>query len=160
MKDKKGGLSSTLGEALVILAGEVIVSLITALVFLLIGQFDYTVVTGAALGSFVTVLNYLILAVTVKRAIDKYMELRGDGEMTEEEAEEFARANAARVQLAASGTYVLRTLLMLGTLVGAFLLGNYFNVFATVVPLLAYRPIIHLSEAVKSALGRRKKEVE
>ena len=78
MNDKKGGLSSTIGGGLVILGGEAVVSLITVAVFFLVGHFDYTVVTGVVLGSLVTVANYLVLAITVNRAIDRYMELRGD----------------------------------------------------------------------------------
>ena len=150
MNDKKGGLSSTLGGGLVILGGEAVVSLITVAVFFLIGHFDYTVVAGVALGSVVTVANYLVLAITVNRAIDRYMELRGDKEMTEEEAEIFASKHAMEVQNAASRSFLIRTVSMLGTLVAAFLLTSWFSPIATAVPLLMFRPVLYVLELIKS----------
>ncbi len=149
MNDKKGGLSSTLGGGLVILAGEAVVSLITAAVFFLVGHFDYTVVTGVALGLVVTVANYLVLAITVNRAIDRYMELRGDKEMTEEEAEIFASKHAMEVQNAASRSFLIRTVSMLATLVAAFLLTDWFSPIATAVPLLMFRPVLYAMELIK-----------
>ena len=150
MNDKKGGLSSTIGGALVILGGEAVVSLITVAVFFLVGHFDYTVVAGVALGSVVTVANYLVLAITVNRAIDRYMELRGDKEMTEEEAEIFASKHAMEVQNAASRSFLIRTVSMLGTLVAAFLLTSWFSPLATAVPLLMFRPVLYVLELIKS----------
>ena len=150
MNDKKGGLSSTLGGGLVILGGETVVSLITVAVFFLVGHFDYTVVAGVALGSVVTVANYLVLAITVNRAIDRYMELRGDKEMTEEEAEIFASKHAMEVQNAASRSFLIRTVSMLGTLVAAFLLTSWFSPLATAVPLLMFRPVLYVLELIKT----------
>ena len=150
MNDKKGGLSSTIGGGLVILGGEAVVSLITVAVFFLVGHFDYTVVAGVALGSVVTVANYLVLAITVNRAIDRYMELRGDKEMTEEEAEIFASKHAMEVQNAASRSFLIRTVSMLGTLVAAFLLTSWFSPLATAVPLLMFRPVLYVLELIKS----------
>ena len=150
MNDKKGGLSSTIGGGLVILGGEAVVSLITVAVFFLVGHFDYTVVAGVALGSVVTVANYLVLAITVNRAIDKYIELRGDKEMTEEEAEIFASKHAMEVQNAASRSFLIRTVSMLGTLVAAFLLTSWFSPLATAVPLLMFRPVLYVLELIKS----------
>ncbi len=137
-------------EVFVVLAGEAIVSLITCAVYGIIGAFDYKVVTGAALGSAVIVLNLFILSFSVNRAVNKYIALRGEGDMSDEEAAAFAAEHASQIKLATSGTYVIRTLLMLGALVGAFLLGDYFNVIATVIPMLAYRPIIFVSEILRS----------
>ena len=137
-------------EVFVVLIGEIIVSLITCAVYGIIGAFDYKVVTGAALGSAVIVINLFILSFSVNRAVNKYLSLRGEGEMSDEEAAAFAAEHTGQIKLATSGTYLLRTLLMLGALVGAFLLGNYFNVIATVIPMLAYRPIIFVSEILRS----------
>ena len=139
-------------EVFVVLLGEIIVSLLTCAVFALIGAFDYRVATGAALGSVVTVMNLFILSFSINRAVNKYLALRGDAEMTEEEADAFAAENAPQIKLAAGGTYILRNVLMLLALVGAFLLGDYFNVIATVIPLLAYRPILYVSEIIRSKL--------
>lgn len=158
MKKNESGLGSVLSEAVVILVGEVIISAIVALVYLLIQMFDYTVVLGLVLGTTVTVANFLILAITVNNAINKALARRPEGEMTEEEAAKFAAENQASVQLAATGTYILRTLIMLGALVGAFLLNGVlgfklFDVIATIIPLLMYRPIIFVSEIIKKKMG-------
>ena len=140
-------------EVLVVLLGEVIASLIMVGVYLLIGKFHYSVITGAALGTLVTVVNLVILSVTVNRAVDRFMEERGTAEMTDEEAAAFANERATRVSLAASGTYILRILLMLGVVVAAFLLGRAFGVFdviATVIPIALYRPIITVDQLIRN----------
>ena len=142
-------LLSSYREALSVLAGEIIVSLIVVAVYALIGSLDYTVVTGVALGSVVTVINLFILSVSVNRAVDKYLALRGDREMTEEEATAFASEHMKTVQLAASGTYLLRTVLMLAALVSAFLFSDHFNVLATVIPLIMCRPIMYVAEILR-----------
>ena len=156
-------MRDALKDALFILLGEIAVCAVVSVVFLIlsvfeIAKFDHTVILGGLLGSLVVVVNYFILAVTVNRAIDKYVALRGDGEMTEEEAEKFAAENSKSVSMAAGGTYILRMLLMIGVLVGAFLLQGVFNVIATVIPLIAYRPIIYVIELIRSK--KAKKEVE
>ena len=142
-------------EAVTVLVGEIIVSLLTALVFFLVGSLDYTVWTGAALGSAVVVINLFILSISVNRAIDKYLALRGESEMDEESAAEFAAENAAQVRLAASGTYLIRTLLMVAAVVCAFLIKEHFNVIATVIPLLAYRPIIYVTELIRNKIANK-----
>ena len=142
-------LLSSYREALSVFAGEIIVSLIVVAVYALIGSLDYTVVTGVALGSVVTVINLFILSVSVNRAVDKYLALRGNREMTEEEAAAFASEHMKTVQLAASGTYLLRTVLMLAALVSAFLFSDHFNVLATVIPLIMCRPIMYVAEILR-----------
>ncbi len=159
MEKKNSGIAEAVGEALIILVGEVVVALITAGIFFLLDifgvgvKFDYTVVLGLLLGTVVTVANFLILALTVNNAVNKALANRPEGEMTDDEVAAFAEANRASVQMAAAGTYILRTLLMLGALVGAFLIGNVFNVIATLVPLVMYRPIIFVSEFVRKKKG-------
>ena len=110
-------------EILFLILGEVIVSLIVSGVYLILNRFSVSVIAGGLLGSAVAILNFVILSVSVNRAIDKAMEERGTGEMTDEEAAAFAQKNAAAVQRAAQGSYIIRQILMLGVLVGAFLLG-------------------------------------
>ena len=142
-------------ELAFILVGEVIVSLLVALAFYLIGlgfpdvKLDLSVVLGTLLGSFVALLNYSILSIAVNRAVDKYLEALGERELTEEEADEFAKENSPKIALAAQGTYMLRMLLMVGVLVVAFLFKGVFNVIATVVPLLAFKPIIYVLNLIK-----------
>lgn len=129
-------------ETGLIAIGEAVVCAITVLVFLIIGKLDYTVYLGVALGGGVTVLNFLFHAITTNRAIDGFLEARGDAEMTEEEAEAFALKNASRFQNAAKISFLVRIFSMLAALVVAFVSSEHFNIFATVVPLLMLRPII------------------
>ena len=151
----------TLLEALLIFGCEILVSVAVALMFLIFGAFRLSVIWGSLLGSAVVVVNYLILAISINRAVDKFMTLRGDAEMSDEEAERFALENSSSVTMAARGTYMLRMLLMIGVFVGAFVLNSVvgfeiFNVIASLVPMLAYRPVIYVIELVRS---RFKKEV-
>lgn len=153
-------MCDTLVEALLILVGEALCSVIVSLVFFALGSFDLSVLLGSLLGIAVVLANYLILAISVNRAVDRYLEKRGSVDMTEEEASAFAAENSASVSLAARGTYMLRMLLMLGVLVGAFLLKGVFNVIATLVPLVAYRPVIFVIELIRSKSKKKKGEVE
>lgn len=145
-------------ETAIILLLEIIISLVTVAVFLLINKFSYKVITGVALGSLVTVINYLILAMTTERVINNMLEARGEGEMDEETAAKFAKEYEAKFQSAAKLSYVLRNALMLITLVVAFLL-KFFNVFATVIPLLAFRPIITVMAALTDKIKKKKGEM-
>ena len=128
-------------ETLFLLFGEIAVSLAVAAVYLLLGRFSYKVVTGASLGTIVTVLNFVILSVSVNRAIDKVLAEKGDREMNEEEAAAFAAEHQAVISRAAQGSYLIRQVLMLGVLVLAFLL-DWFDVVATLIPLVMFRPLI------------------
>lgn len=136
--------------------GEIIVSAIICGVFLIIGKgsLHYSVVTGALLGSIVTVANFLFLAITTNRAIDKVMAERGDGEMDEEEAAEFAKEHKNSINNAVKISSIVRSIAMLVTLVLAFLLKDVFNVIATLIPLAMFRPILTASQII---LTRRKK---
>lgn len=145
--------SSNLFEVLMILVGEAIVSLITVGVYLLveyIGKsdvFDHTVITGLLLGTAVVIANYAFLSVSVNRAINKVMAMRPEGEMTEEEIMEFSEKNQGVIKNAAATSYLVRTLSMLATFILVFLfLDKWFSVLATVIPLLAFRPIIMIGE--------------
>ena len=136
-------------ELLFLIAGELIVSLIVTGVYLLLNRFSYAVVSGCLLGSAVTVFNFVFLSVSVNRAIDRVMAQRGDGEMTEEQAEAFAREHQAAVQRAAAGSYLIRQILMVGVLVCAFLMDGWFDVIATLIPLLMFRPILTVCGLMK-----------
>lgn len=135
-------------EILFLTLGEIAVSAVTAAVYFLLGRFSYEVVTGALLGSAVTVFNFVFLSVSVNRAIDRVMAQKGNKEMTEEEAAAFAAEHQAVIQRAAQGSYVIRQLLMLGALVLAFLSG-WFDVLATLIPLLMFRPLISVHGLLK-----------
>lgn len=131
---------------------EAVVALIIVLVYLAIGRLQFTIVLGAILGAIVTVVNFLILSVTVNNAINKYLALRGDKEMSDEEAEKFAKQNSIKIQNAVSKSYVLRTALMLGTLVLAFIT-KWFDPLAALIPLLMYKPLIYVIEFIKKKRG-------
>ena len=137
-------------EILLLAVGELIVSLIVTGVYLLLDRFSYAVISGCLLGSAVTVFNFVFLSISVNRAIDKALAGRKEGEMTEEEAEVFAAENQAAVQRAAQGSYLVRQILMLGVLVCAFLLDGWFDVIATLVPLLMFRPLLTVCGLIKS----------
>ena len=145
--------NSNLAEVMLILVGELIISVITAGVYLLVEKlgdknvFDNTVITGLLLGTAVVIANYAFLSISVSRAIKKVMALRPEGEMTEEEIIDFSEKNQGIIKNAAATSYIVRTLTMLATFVLVFtLLDEWFAVVATVVPLLAFRPIIMVSE--------------
>ena len=116
-------------------------------------EFTYRVVTGAALGLLVTVINYIFLTLSVDRAITNYLTLRGTKEMTDEEAETFARENSAPIQNAIKLSFIIRTASMLASLVVAFIL-DWFDPIATVVPLLAYRPLLYVTEIIKGKFAK------
>ena len=142
-------------EVMAMIIGEAIVSAIICGIYLIIRKFDYNVATGAALGSVVTVMNFLFLIITTNRAIDNAIADRGDGEMNEEEAAAFAMKHQAKLQIAVKTSYIVRTLSVAGALVLAFLLDDIFAVIPTLVPLLMFRPIITVSQLIKGKMHRR-----
>ena len=128
--------------------GEIAVAVLVSLAFLLFGKLDVTVPLGALLGGAVTVVNFLILSVAINRAINGYITERGDAEMDEEQAEQYAKQHGTAVQNAMTKSYLLRMLLMIGALVLAMISG-WFSPLATVIPLLMYRPILYAVEFIK-----------
>ena len=135
-------------EIFTLAIGEIITSLIICLVYFLIGKFDYKVITGVALGSLVTTLNFLYLAITTTRAIDTFLMLKGDKEMTEEESAAFVAEHQARIQNKIKLSYIIRTFTMLAALVVAFII-EHFAVVATLIPLVMFRPITIVSALIK-----------
>lgn len=156
MENKSSGAKQIVALA----TGEIIVSAIVCLVYFLIGQlssyqFSYKVFTGVLLGSTVTVANFIFLTVSVNRAIDRYLEIRGTREMDDEEAEKFASEHAVAVQNAATRSFIIRTVTMLAALVVAFML-EWFEPLATVIPLLMFRPILYAIELIKKKRDKAK----
>ena len=78
---------------------------------------------------------------------NEYLRLRGEREMSEEELEQFTAEHSARVQNAAKLSYVVRTFAIAAALVLAFLSG-LFDVLATAIPLLMYRPLMFLVDMI------------
>lgn len=132
---------------LTVLLGELLVAALTVGVYLLIGRYSYRVAAGALLGTAVTLANLLLLILSTSRAVDRAMAARGTGEMSEEEIERFTRENQAGITAAVKLSFLIRTLTMLGALILAFLL-DHFDVIATLIPLLALRPLLMLQELI------------
>ena len=141
-------------ETAFVAVGEAVVALLVMLGFFIFGKFDLTVALGAMLGAAVITLNFLFLSITTNKAFDDALALRGDGEMDEEAAAEFAANQAAKFQNAAKLSFIIRTVSMLAALVAAFLIPGVFNVLATVIPLLMLRPIIYVRELFRRKEGK------
>lgn len=139
-------------DAIYLLAGEAIVSLLIILVYIALGKFEWTVASGSFLGSIVTVCNFVILSYSVNQALNKFMDLRGDKELSEEEAEKFAKTNSIKVQNAVTKSYIFRTALMMGALVAAFIT-KWFNPIATLIPLVMYKPLLYVTQFLKMKRG-------
>lgn len=145
--------NSTFKSIIALAIGEIIVSALVVLGYFSVSLFSsyvfsYTVITGALLGSVVTVANFVFLTLSVNRAVDRYLELRGSREMDEDEAEKFASEHAMAVQNAATRSFIVRTVTMLVALVVAFML-EWFEPLATVIPLIMFRPILYVLELIK-----------
>ena len=150
---------NTFNEILSFTLGELIIAALTVaggLVLSLAGviSFDYKIITGAALGFAVIVANYTMLSVSVNRAIGKYMELRGSGEMDDEMAEQFAKDNSRIIQNAITRSFVTRTVSMVAALVIAFLTG-WFNPLATAIPMFAFRPLLTVIELIRKKYDKK-----
>ena len=143
MNDKKIPLS----ELIFLTLGEVAVSVLTVIVYLLLGKFNYTVVTGVVLGSAIILLNFIFLCVSVNRAVDAILAERGDGELDEEQAAKFANEHKGQLNKTIQLSHTVRTLSIVGVLIVAFIIGH-FDVIATVIPVAAFRPILMLGGLV------------
>ncbi len=145
--------NSTLKETAILSLGEIIVSLLViggfALASLATEVSILSAVLGAVLGSIITVLNYFFLSLSVNRSIDQYLELRGSREMTDEEAMKFTNEHSMKIQNAIKISFIVRTVTMLASLVCAFIFIKIINPLATVIPILAYRPILTVGELIR-----------
>ena len=148
-----------LTDTLILTLGEILVSLLVVGGYLLYGLiisesvFSYRVVTGALLGTAVIVLNYLFLSVALNRAVNRFMAMRGNAQMDEEAATKFATENMAPIQKTIALSFIIRTVSMLAALVIAFVL-RWFAPIATLIPILAFRPILTLLNLVRSKRAR------
>ncbi len=141
-------------ELAVMIIGEIIVSAIICGVYLIIDKFSLSVPLGAALGSAVTVFNFLFLIISTNRTIDKIMLERGEGEMSDEEAAEFAAKHAGALRASAKISYIVRMITLVGTLVLALLIKNVFSVIPTLIPLLMLRPLLTAAQLIKAKRGK------
>ena len=110
--------------------------------------FSYKIITGAFLGSAVMLANHIALTVSVDRAVDNFLKLRGQQVMTDEEAEEFANKHGVMIQNKVRLSYIIRLVTMVAAIVLA-LLTKQFDVIATVIPLFMLRPLLFVDELMQ-----------
>ena len=149
-KQKAERTLSTIKDSLLFLLLEIVASGAVIGGFALFGEFENGVVWGAIIGSVATVVNYLVMSLSINSAIDRFLELRGEREMDEEEAERFAGEHTVKIQATVRLSYVIRMAFMIGALILA-LISGWFNPLATVIPLLLFKPILYAIEL----LGRK-----
>ena len=144
-----------IAETLIVTGGELIAAAITCFIIIAIRGWEvhYSIFTGSALGIAVMIANFIFLIKSTNTALDRAMAERENREYTEEEAEEFAKKHKAKIALVSRVSYILRTATMIGALVVAFLIKdgmgeNVFNVIATLVPLIAFYPIIFVTQII------------
>lgn len=152
-------------ETVFLAIGEIVVSVLTVAVYLILQKFNYTVVTGVLLGSAVSVLNFIILSISVNRALDNILvgadlpsvsaeesisdsATDEDTSGTDDAAARFARENQLKLQNAIKLSYFIRTATMVLALIVAFVTKK-FDLIATLVPLFMFRPILTVSEMLK-----------
>jgi len=144
-----------IAETLIVTGGELIAAAITCFIIIAIRGWEvhYSIFTGSAPGMAVMIANFIFLIISTNTALDRAMAERENREYTEEEAEEFAKKHKAKIALVSRVSYILRTATMIGALVVAFLIKdgmgeNVFNVIATLVPLIAFYPIIFVAQII------------
>ena len=145
-------------EIITLLVLETLVAVLVVggfLIFDILGLYDFSwqVISGAVLGVAVIVLNYLFLTVSVNRAVNNYLALRGEREMDEEEAAKFAAENSMPIQNAIKTSFITRSATMVLALLVAFLT-KWFHPLATVIPLLSFRPLLHIIKTIKGKAGK------
>ncbi len=136
-------------QIMAVSVGTLLLAVLMIGVFLVIGKFEWTVLTGAALGSLTGIANFVLMAVTIQKAADSVQpftpEQIEEMDRREEEAEEpltgsftkgstmseSARRSQRRIQL----SYALRMLGMGAmAIIGAAL--PWFNTYAFLISLL------------------------
>lgn len=135
-------------ELILLCIGEAAVSALTVIFYFLIGKFNYTVITGVILGSAVIMLNFIFLSLAINRAFDGILAERGAGSMDEEQAARFADEQKSRLSRAIQLSNTARTLSIVAVLAAAFFTGQ-FNAIATLIPIIAFRPLLLLCGLVK-----------
>ena len=114
-------------ETVYIATWVLILSAVMESVFLCLGKWDYTVLLGNLLGGLAGVLNFLLLGITVQKAVTK----------DEKDAKTFMK-----------GSQSLRTfMLFVIAAIGALL--NIFNTWSTLIPLLFPRIAIAISPLIR-----------
>lgn len=150
-------------ELLTLGIGELIAVGLTVIAFWLVDvsglfdfEFSFRVVTGALLGALVIFLNFLFLSFSVNRAVDLFLTNRGEGEMSEDEAAEYASKNSSGVEHAMTKSFIVRCASIGAALILAFLI-DWFNPLATLIPVLCYQPILTWGNYIAEIFKGQKK---
>ena len=130
-------------ETAVLAIGEALLAAVVCLVYFLLGKFSFPVLLGALLGALLAVGNFLLLTLSVNRAVDRILSERGEGAMSEEESADFAAAHQGQVAAAVRFSFLLRMLGLAAILIAGFLSG-WFDALATLITLLPWRAFLSL----------------
>lgn len=123
--EKQNKTAATLRSLLPLFLISVALSALMVGVFVLIGRFDRTVVFGALLGTAASVINFIIMTISLLRA---------------ENSE-----SPAKAALKVRGFYLLRMVILVVILIFA-LKSGFFNPFATLLPLVFPRIAMFINE--------------
>ncbi len=138
--------------------GVCVLTVLMIAVFLIIRQFDYTVLLGAVLGAFAAVGNFFLMALTVQKVTDSMpvlpkQEPEKDGETEEEEKEQPLSEEAARAGKKMQLSFLLRMLMLWAVAVLA-ITAPIFHPWASLLPMLFPRIVI----ALRSLFENKQKE--
>ena len=138
--------------------GVGVLTVLMVAVFLILRQFDYTVLLGAALGACAAVGNFFLMALTVQKVTDGMpvlpkQEPEKDGEAEEEEKEQPLSEEAARAGKKMQLSFLLR-MLMLGAVAVLAITAPIFHPWAALLPMLFPRIVI----ALRSLFENKQKE--
>lgn len=141
--------TSPLLDLVPLITGEAVVVALVCIGFIIVHflgiyELKLSAIFGALLGAAVILVNHAVLIFSVDKQINKFIENRPSGEMSEEEIQAYAKKQTISVQNAMTASFVMRTISMLATLIIAFLIPNMFNPIAAAIPMFAFRPLISL----------------
>lgn len=124
-------------ETGIVACGVLLCTALMNLVFAMLGQFDFSVLLGGAVGAFLALGNFFFMALGISLAAYKA---------------ENQEINAGK--LLVRNSYLLR-LLVLAVLLFTCAKSGVFNLFALVLPLIFVRPTLTISEFYRKT-GERK----
>lgn len=137
--------------------GVGVLTVLMIAVFLIIRQFDYTVLLGALLGFAAAVGNFFLMALTVQKVTGDMPVLpkkeKEEGEAEDGEKEQPLSDEAKQAGKKMQLSFLLR-MLMLGGVAALALSTSVFNPWATLLPMLFPRVAI----AMRSLLENKQKE--
>lgn len=140
--------------------GVGVLTVLMIAVFLIIRQFDHTVLLGSVLGACAAVGNFFLMALTVQKVTDgmpvlpkQELENEGEAEEEEEKKEQPISEEAARAGKKMQLSFLLR-MLMLGGVAVLAITAPIFHPLAALLPMLFPRIVI----ALRSLFENKQKE--